>query len=107
MNDAWDIQPGQVRKILSRTEAEQESLRGVLRDVQNHEATSTTPGAPAIAAFFLSRIQPLQWIDTRITAVVDGTEQAVKAYTDSDLEMAAEQQHHASAIGGPVPSAPR
>lgn len=100
----FSINPGQVRKILNHTETEQQALHSIIRSVKSHDSVSTTPGGTAIAEFVQAHVPPLEWIDARITAVIDGTSGALQAYDAGDQTAAAEYQRAASTIGAPMPT---
>jgi hypothetical protein len=103
MKDSWRINPGGVEKAITEAEEQQQTLTGLAEQVRSRPAGATIAGGPDIAEFLQSRVRPLEWMTTRITDVVHGTEQAVSAYEDGDLAMAAEQQRFASTIGAPQP----
>jgi hypothetical protein len=102
----WSIGPEPVRTIIAKAEIAQQTLVTVRKNVESHDATSTTPGADAIGEFFRSRVPGLRWIDERITAVTVGASGALQAYEDGDELMAGQHQRAAATIGA-LPPMPR
>lgn len=99
----WDIHPDGVAKVTTMAEQHQDALRGTLTRLRDHPEGGDLIGAAEITEFLRTRVQPLEWMIGRIDDVVSGTDEAVTAYENGDLEMAAEQQTFASSIDAPTP----
>ncbi|WP_243716152.1 DUF6507 family protein [Actinomadura darangshiensis] len=110
----WDIEPRGVGsiliKVLGLVEDPDDGLEKVVGDVFKHvgeagTAAMSEPIATALGEYAKYAEPQLNGMVSTTGRCVSGTYEAVKAYIDGDLEMAAEAQEKAAGVG--VPRIPR
>lgn len=105
---AWDISPGGVRDVLTRTHAAAMPFEGQMTSLNSAlegsaaESSSEIVGQ-ALQGFVESIRTDLEFVFTRTGACMQAAAQATNAYVEGDLEMAANAQR--SAAAAPDPSA--
>jgi len=109
---AWDISPGGVRDVLTRTQGvatEFDSQMKSLNSALQGAGTQCSSGivGEAIAGFFESAKSNIQFVFTRTGACLNAAAQATNAYLQGDLEMAANAQVSATAAPDPTAVMPR
>jgi hypothetical protein len=101
----WDIQPAGVQSVLARTqttagefEGQMTRLNSALEGAAGQSSSDIVAGA--LVGFATEAAMPqIQFVFTRTAACLNAAAQAVNAYLDGDLQMAANAQ--ASAVAAP------
>jgi Family of unknown function (DUF6507) len=99
----WDIQPAGVRGVLGQTQAaarefehQMTTMNAVLQGAASQSSSDIV--AQAISGYIRQSATPqIQAVFTRTAACLNGAAQALNAYLEGDLQMAANAQASASA----------
>jgi hypothetical protein len=98
----WDVQPAGVRGVLGQTQAAAGEFENQMTTMNSAlqgavEQSSSTIVAEAISGYLARAATPqIQAVFTRTEACLNGAAQAVNAYLEGDLQMAANAQASAS-----------
>ena len=109
----WDIQPAEVQSVLARTQTTAEEFEGQMTRLNSAlegaaGQSSSDIVAEALAGFATEAAMPqIQFVFTRTAACLNAAAQAVNAYLDGDLQMAANAQASATAAPDARSSMPR
>jgi Family of unknown function (DUF6507) len=101
----WDIQPAEVQSVLARTQTTAEEFEGQMTRLNSAlegaaGQSSSDIVAKALVGFATEAAMPrLQFVFTRTATCLNAAAQAVNAYLDGDLQMAAHAQ--AAAVTAP------
>ncbi|HWR47014.1 MAG TPA: DUF6507 family protein [Pseudonocardiaceae bacterium] len=108
----WDIQPAGVRGVLGQTQATAGEFEGQMTRMNSAlqgaaSQSSSDIVAQAISGYANQSAMPqIQAVFTRTAACLNGAAQAVNAYLEGDLQMAANAQASASAAPNAQASMP-
>ncbi len=106
---AWDIDPAGVQGVLSKTQSVASEFSGQLTSMTSAmESGAMNTSSPivgsAIQGFASSIEGDVRFVLTRAEAAITGCAQAVNAYVQGDLAMAANAQRNAAGV--PTPDLP-
>jgi hypothetical protein len=99
----WDIHPAAVRGVLSQSQATAAEFEGQMTTLNSAMEGAASQSCSNIVAEAISgyanrsAMPQIQAVFTRTSACLNGAAQAVNAYLEGDLQMAANAQASASA----------
>jgi hypothetical protein len=103
---AWDIDPAGVQGVLSRTQSVAAEFEGQLASMTSAmESGATNSSSPIVASAvqgFGSAVESeVRFVLSRTNAAISGCAQAVNAYAQGDVDMAANAQRNAAGVSVP------